>query len=66
VRVLGTPNQNAYIERFKSTFRDEVLEMHLCARLDDARETTHRWTIEYSELRPHDSLSNQTPAELRQ
>jgi len=35
-------------------------------RLDDVREAAHGWMIEYNELRPHDSLGDQTPAEVRQ
>ena len=62
----GKPNQNAYIERFNRTFREEVLDPHLFARLDDVREAAHWWMIEYNELRPHDSLGDQTPAEVRQ
>ena len=62
----GKPNQNAYIERFNRTFREDVLDPHLFARLDDVREAAHRWMIEYNELRPHDSLGSQTPTEARQ
>jgi putative transposase len=62
----GKPNQNAYIERFNRTFREEVLDQHLFARLEDVREAAHWWMIEYNELRPHDSLGDQTPAEVRQ
>ena len=61
----GKPNQNAYIERFNRTVRDEVLDQHLFVRLDDVREAVYWWMIEYNEERPHDSLANLTPAEHR-
>src|SRR5690348_3462801 len=34
----GKPNQNAYIERFNRTFREELLDQHLFLRLEDVRE----------------------------
>ena len=62
----GKPNQNAYIERFNRTFREEVLDQHLFARLEDVREAAHWWIIDYNEQRPHASLGNMTPSEYRQ
>ena len=61
----GKPNQNAYIERFNRTFREEVLDQHLFTRLDDVREAAYWWMFEYNEERPHDSLGDLTPAEYR-
>lgn len=62
----GKPNQNAYIERFNRTFREEILDQYLFLRLHDVREATWWWMIEYNEQRPHDSLDGLTPIEFRQ
>jgi transposase InsO family protein len=59
----GKPNQNAYIERFNRTFREEVLDQHLFARLQDVREAASWWQIEYNEERPHCSLGDLPPLE---
>jgi putative transposase len=61
----GKPNQNAFIERFNRTFREELLDPNLFLRLDDVREAAHTWMIEYNEHRPHDALGDRTPAEFR-
>lgn len=62
----GKPNQNAYIERFNRTFREEVLDQYLFLRVEDVREAAYWWMLEYNEQRPHDSLGELTPAEYRQ
>ena len=62
----GKPNQNAYIERFNRTFREELLDQYQFKTLDDLREAVHCWMIEYNEERPHGSLGDLTPLEYRQ
>lgn len=62
----GEPNQNAYIERFNRTYREEVLNLYLFRNLSEVRETTYWWLIDYNERRPHDSLEHMTPSEFMQ
>lgn len=62
----GKPNQNAYVERFNRTYREELLDQHLFASLDHIREATHWWMIEYNEQRPHDALGDLIPMGARQ
>jgi putative transposase len=59
----GEPNQNAYIERFNRTYRNELLDLYLFRNLAEVRDATYWWMIEYNEQRPHDSLNDLTPVE---
>jgi putative transposase len=59
----GKPMQNAFIERFNRTYRDEVLDMYIFRHLSEVRKTTEQWITEYNEQRPHDSLGTLTPRE---
>lgn len=59
----GQPNQNAYIERFNRTYRNELLDLYLFRNLAEVRDSTYWWMIEYNEQRPHDSLNDLTPGE---
>ena len=60
----GKPNQNAFIERFNRTYRNEVLNTWLFRNLDEVREITWAWMLEYNEERDHDGLGGLTPAEV--
>jgi len=62
----GKPNQNAFIERFNRTYREEVLNSYLFEDLDQVREITYDWLIAYNEQRPHDALGGLPPATFRE
>lgn len=62
----GKPNQNAYIERFNRTYRDEVLNCYLFENLEQVREITADWMISYNEKRPHEALGDLPPTVFRE
>ena len=57
----GCPQQNAIVERFNRTYREDVLDANLFVSLDHARELTEKWQWEYNHEREHESLNYQTP-----
>lgn len=59
----GKPNQNAFIERFNRSYRNELLDTWLFRTLDEVRDITWAWMLEYNEERDHDGLDGLTPAE---
>ena len=62
----GKPQDNAMVESFNGSFRDECLNVNWFLSLDDARQKIEAWRIEYNEWRPHSSLDNMTPREFAQ
>lgn len=57
----GQPAQNAYIERFNRTFRQEVLDSFLFNRLSEVRSLVADWLTTYNTVRPHEALRGQPP-----
>ena len=60
----GKPIENAFIESFNGTLRDECLNAHWGTSLREARMVLERWRREYNEERPHTSLGGLTPREF--
>ena len=58
----GSPTQNAYIESFNGTFRDECLDENWFESLEQARQTIATWRTDYNEIRPHSSCGRVPPA----
>jgi len=57
----GKPTQNAYIERFKRTVRQECLNLHLFDSVESAQNITTQWLWIYNNQRPHFALGGIPP-----
>jgi putative transposase len=60
----GRPMQNAYIERFNKTYRDEVLDAYLFENLEELRILSEEWMRIQNKEIPHGSLNDLTPQEF--
>lgn len=59
----GAPTDNAFIETFNGSLRDECLNLHWFETLAEAKVQVEAWIKEYNESRPHMALGYLTPAE---
>jgi len=57
----GKPMDNATVESFNSSFRDECLNVNWFLSMEDAQEKIEKWRRDYNEFRPHSSLGDLTP-----
>ena len=60
----GTPTDNAHIESFNGTLRDEFLNVNWFQSIDEAKELCEAWRRDYNESRPHMAHNGKTPAEF--
>ena len=59
----GKPTDNAFIETFNGSQRDECLNVHWSETLAADWCLSEAWRIEYKESRPHMALGNIPPSE---
>lgn len=60
----GSPQQNAYVERFNGTMRNEVLNGELFRSVLEAKVVLHQWVVQYNTVRPHRGLGFLTPQQF--
>lgn len=59
----GKPTDNAFIETFNGSLRDECLNVHWFATVAEASTLIEAWRREYNESRPHAALGYLSPSE---
>lgn len=59
----GKPTDNAYIETFNGSLRDECLNVHWFGSIAEARRLIEAWRQDYNDSRPHSALGNLSPSE---
>jgi len=57
----GKPQQNAIVERFNRTQREDIFDAHIFESIDGVKTITGEWIDDYNGYRPQQSLNNLTP-----
>jgi putative transposase len=60
----GKPTDNAYVESFNGSLRDECLNVNWFLSMEDARGKIEAWRRHYNETRPHSALEDVPPREF--
>lgn len=58
----GKPQQNAYIERYNRTVRDEWLGQYIFETIEEAQDQATEWLWTYNNERPNMAIGGITPA----
>src|SRR3712207_6702377 len=61
----GKPELNAFIERFRRTYRTVVLDASVFEPLEQVWEISAQWLISYNEQRLHEALAGLPPPTYR-
>jgi len=61
----GKPQQNAFLESFNGSLRDELLNEELFDSVANAQRKLAVWGYDYNNVGPHSSLENRRPAQAR-
>ncbi|MBS7838317.1 transposase [Wohlfahrtiimonas chitiniclastica] len=61
----GKPTQNAYIERFNRTVREELLSSYLFETIDDVQIYSTKWLWCYNNERPHSAIRSVPPCQIQ-
>ena len=59
----GKPQQNAYVERYNRTVRQEWLGQHIFESIEEAQDTATEWLWTYNTDRPNMGIGGLTPAQ---
>lgn len=57
----GKPSQNAFIERFNRTFREDILDAYWFEDLQQLRVLIEEWKNDYNQNHPHSALAGLSP-----
>ncbi len=59
----GQPQQNAYIERYNRTVRQEWLDQYIIETIEEAQDHATQWLWTYNNDRPNMGIGGITPAQ---